>query len=91
MEHLSSGHKDHLISTRLVITMQWNMVSCCEFDAKSKETDTTTWSEFPNGGKAIVEQILVSEERKKSKRAGLWESQSGIWLGKLTMVWDHLR
>ena len=24
-----------------------------------------------NGGKAIVEQILASEERKKSKRAGL--------------------
>ena len=26
---------------------------------------------FPNGGKAIVEQILVSEEINKSKRAGL--------------------
>ena len=26
------------------------------------ETETTTWSEFPNGGKAIIEQILVSEE-----------------------------
>ena len=37
----------------------------------SKETETTTKSEFPNGGKAIAEQILVSEERKKSKRAGL--------------------
>ena len=34
------------------------------------ETEKTT-SEFPNGGKAIVEQILVSEERSKSKRAGL--------------------
>ena len=40
------------------------------------ETQTTTWSEFPNGGKAIVEQILVSEEIDKSKGAGLWESQS---------------
>ena len=49
------------------------------------ETETT-WSEFPNGGKAIVEQILASEERNKSKRAGLWESQSGIWVGKLT-IW----
>ena len=37
----------------------------------SKETETTTKSEFPNGGKAIAEQILASEERKKSKRAGL--------------------
>ena len=26
---------------------------------------------FPNGGKAIVEQILASEERNKPKRAGL--------------------
>ena len=26
------------------------------------ETETTTWSEFRNGGKAIVEQILASEE-----------------------------
>ena len=42
------------------------------------ETETTTWSEFPNGGKAIVEQIIVSEEINKSKRAGLGESQSGI-------------
>ena len=35
------------------------------------ETETTTWSDFPNGGKAIVDQILASEERKKSERAGL--------------------
>ena len=28
-------------------------------------------SEFPNGGKAIVEQILASEEINKSRRAGL--------------------
>ena len=39
-----------------------------------------------NGGKAILEQILASEERKKSKRAALWQSQSGIPVGKLT-VW----
>ena len=57
----------------------------CEFDRKSLETETTTWSEFPNGGKVIVEQILTSEEINKSKKVGLWESQSGIWVGKLTM------
>ena len=28
----------------------------------------------------IVEQILASEERNKSKRAGLWESQSQQYL-----------
>ena len=35
------------------------------------ETEKTTLSEFPNGGKVIVEQILASEEINKSKRAGL--------------------
>ena len=35
---------------------------------------------------AIEEQILASEERNKSKRAGLWGSQSGIRVGKLT-IW----
>ena len=63
--------------------MWWNGF---EFDGESMETEATTWSEFPSGGKAIVEQILVSEERNKSKRAGLWESQSGIRVGKLT-IW----
>ena len=66
--------------------MQWNGATCCELVGKSMETETTTWSEFSNGGKAIPEQILASEERKKSKRAGLWESQSGIRVGKLT-IW----
>ena len=64
--------------------MQWNRASCFEFIEKSMETKTTTWSEFPNGGKPSAEQIPVSEERKKSKKAGLWES--GIQVGKLT-IW----
>ena len=50
------------------------------------ETDTTKWLEFPNAGKAIVELILASKEINKSKRAEKWESQSGIWKGKLT-IW----
>ena len=65
--------------------MQWNGASCWEFDGKSMETETTIWSEFPNGVKAIVEQMLVSEERNKSKRTGLWESQLEIGVGKLTI------
>ena len=69
--------------------MQWNGASCCEFDGKSMETETTTWLEFPNGGKAIVEQILASQERKKSKRAGPWEPQSGIQVE--TFESGHLR
>ena len=58
--------------------------SRCEFDEKPVNTEATTWSEFLNGEKAIVEQMLVSEEKNKSKRSGLWESQSGIRVGKLT-------
>ena len=42
---------------------------------------------FPVEGKAMVEQILPSEERKKSKRAGLWESQSGIWVESQSGIW----
>ena len=42
------------------------------------KTETTTRSEFPNGVETIVEQIRASEERKKSKKTGLRESQLGI-------------
>ena len=66
--------------------MQWNGASHCGLVGKSIETEKTTWSEFPNGGKAIVEQILASEKRNKSKRTGLRESQSEIQVGKLT-IW----
>ena len=58
----------------------------CEYDGKSMENETITWSEFPNGRKTITKQILASEKRNKSKRAGLGESQSGIQVGKLT-IW----
>ena len=60
--------------------MWWNGASLCEYDGKSMEK---TWSKFPNRGKAIAEQILTPEEINTSKRADLWESQSGIWVGKL--------
>ena len=66
--------------------MWWNKASCCDFYGKSMETETATWLEFPNGGKAIVEQILASEVTNKSRRLGLWESQSGIQVGNLT-IW----
>ena len=68
------------ISTRIVISYVMKRGIPLEM-----ESEATTWSEFPNGGKAIVEQILTSEERNKSKRAGLWEPQSGIGVGKLTI------
>ena len=45
------------------------------------------WSEFVE---QIVEQMIVSEERNKSQRAGLWESQLKIQVGKLTIwVWSY--
>ena len=47
--------------------MGWNGASRCEFDGKSMETETKTWSEFPNGRKAILEQILALEEKVKPK------------------------
>ena len=49
-------------------------------------SNAMTWIEYSNGGKAIEEQILASEEKNKSKRAGLWESQSEFRVGKLT-IW----
>ena len=55
------------------------------FDRKRMKAETKFWSEFPNGGKAIVEEILASKERNKSRKAGLWESQSEIRVGKLDM------
>ena len=68
--------------------MRWNRASCREYDGKSMETETTPWSEFPVGGKLIVEQIIVWEEINKSKRAWLWESQSEIVGRKLT-IWER--
>ena len=32
------------------------------------ESETNTWSEFPNWGKAIAEQILASEERNPKEQ-----------------------
>ena len=80
MEHLSNDHENHpnqhKDSHKLRNKMGHPIVNLIEkqFVMKSMETETPTWSELPNGGKAIVEQILVSEERNKSKRAGPWES-----------------
>ena len=74
MEHLSNYHKTIPISTRIVISYAMGQASCFEFTGKSMENEATTWSEIPNGWKVIKEQTQASEERKKSKRAGLWQS-----------------
>ena len=54
--------------------MQWNRTSRFEFVGKSMETETT-WSEFPNGGKGIVQQVLVPEKEINPKEQD-WESHS---------------
>ena len=70
MEHLSNDGKDypnyHKNSHKLCIEIGHPLLSLIESQLPG----------FPNGGKAILEQILVSQERKKSKRAGLLEPQS---------------
>ena len=87
MEHFSNDHEDHTNQCENSHNLCNEMgASWCEFDGKSIETETTTWSEFLNVGKAIVEQILALEEMNKSKRAGLWDSQSEIRVGKLA-IW----
>ena len=66
--------------------MWWSRASPVQFNGKSIENDTKIWSEFFNRGKAIVGQILASEEWNKSKKAGLWESQSGVQVWML-IIW----
>ena len=66
--------------------MQGNRASCFEFVENSMKTEAKIWSEFPSGREAFKEQILAPEETNKSKRAGLWESQSRIVVRKLT-IW----
>ena len=58
--------------------MQWNGESRFEFDGKPMKFETRTFSDFPNLCWAIAEQILPSAEKNKSKKAGLWQSLSGI-------------
>ena len=83
-KHLSNYHEDNASqpdnSHKLCDKSGHLILSLLE-----SQTEITTWSEFRNGGKAIVEKIIALEERNKNKKAGLWESQSGIRVGKLTI------
>ena len=75
------------ISPRIVISYAMKRsISCFDFDGKSMETETTTWSKFTNVREVIVEQILASEERNKPKKVGRWESHLGVRVAKLT-IW----
>ena len=77
MGHLSyiSSHETSLIYDHEDHTNQYENSHklCNEMRhpvVKLMESETAT-SEFPNGGKAVVEQILASQEINKSKRARL--------------------
>ena len=55
------------------------------------ETETTTWSEFPNEGEAMVKQILASDEIKIQKsgtvRVAVWDPSREVnYLRKI--IWD---
>ena len=63
MEHLSNDHEDGPNQYK-------NSHKLCN-ETGHPVVNMTTTSEFPNGGKAIVEQIRASEEINQSKRAGL--------------------
>ena len=54
MGHFSNDHEDHPNQHENSHKLCNETGSHCEFDRKSMETEATTGSEFPNGGKAIV-------------------------------------
>ena len=66
MEHLSNNHEDHPNQNKNSHNLSHDtghpLVNLMK---RQLETETATRSEF--GGKAIVEQILASEEIKNSK------------------------
>ena len=68
MEYLLNDHKDHPSqhknSHKLCSETGHPVLSLLESQWNPR---ATTWSEFPNGGKAIVEQILVPEERNQKE------------------------
>ena len=57
----TTNFKD-IISSIIKKTNPISNQSLFEFKRKSMKIETIIWSEFPKGGKATVEQILVSEE-----------------------------
>ena len=56
MECLSKDHEDH--PNHHVNSHDEIGPHVVNVNGKSMETEKTTWSEFPNGGKTIVEQVL---------------------------------
>ena len=57
--------------------MRWNGASCCELVGKSMETETTTWSKFPNN----FLMISSNETCSKLKVFSLYFSDIAFTLG----------
>ena len=74
------------ISTRIVISYTMKQDSLFWVYWKVNGNWDNSKISISQWREAIVEQILASEEINKSKRAGLWESQSDIQVGKL-IIW----
>ena len=72
MEHLSNDHKDHpnqhKNSHKLCGETRHPVLSLLKTQWKLRQQHDQN---FVNGRKAILEQILASEKRNKSRRAGL--------------------
>ena len=75
--------KTILISTRIVISYSVKQGTQLWILWKVNENWDNNMIRFPNGVKTKVEQMLMLEEINQSKRAGLGESQSGIWVGTI--------
>ena len=71
MEHLANHPKDHPNQHRNIHKLHNETGHLVLSLLESQWKLRTTWSEFPNGGKAIVKQVPALEEINKSKRAGL--------------------
>ena len=73
MEHLSSDHNNcpnqHKNSHKQFNEMEHPVVNLMESQWKLRKQHDQNF----NGGKVIVEQILASEERKKSKQEVPWD------------------
>ena len=89
MEHLSMIMKTIPISMRIVISYVMKRGILLWIWWKVNGNWDNNMIKISQWRENILEQILASEERNKSKRAGLWESQSGIRIRRLT-IWVRL-
>ena len=89
MEHLSMIMKTIPISMRIVISYVMKRGILLWIWWRVNGNWDNNMIKISQWRENILEQILASEERNKSKRAGLWESQSGIRIRRLT-IWVRL-